>query len=637
MGRIHVMSETLASQVAAGEVVERPASVVKELVENSLDAGATRVDVLIRRGGVSLIKIVDNGHGMSREDALLCLERHATSKLRTSEDLAGITTLGFRGEAVPSIASVSRFTLDTRELEAMAGTRITVEGGTVLAVEDSGESPGTHMEVRNLFYNVPARRKFLKAESTEFSHIDQIVRLQALAHPSVAFSLKHDDRLVFQLAAGSLGDRIRQLFGTDVFERMLEIPEQREGNLTVSGYLGDWHLFRPSKSFFCIFLNHRPVESVAFSQAFRAAYGDALPRGQHPVAVLHVQMPPDVVDVNVHPAKKEVRFVNSLSVQANLTTVLAKRLRQGRSPGAARISQPREEEEVKPAGGDVSSFRNPPASPQVPSGTVTRPVPRWQAPVRQPELVLPTMPETRAEYNALGGQRADSAPAMQSKTLAAMQDSVTTPDAMPPPQVKPRPEALLARNPYRIMGVLSKEYVVMEGTEGLVLLDFRAAWHRILFEEARLTASAQETASQRLLVPVTLQLGPREFDLVKHHMADFDTLGVHLEEFGPLTIKVDALPASFRDMSQAENLVHDLIEDFARAVEKNSVQRLDLAALANIVSARSSRIRLPGSLPELDAVVCRLLACEMPYTDPNGKATLIQISLQELARKFGRR
>jgi DNA mismatch repair protein MutL len=281
MSRIHVMPEILASQVAAGEVVERPASVVKELVENSLDAKSRRIEVLIRRGGISLIRVVDDGIGMDREDALKCLDRHATSKIRTSADLAGILTLGFRGEALPSIASVSKFSLRTREHDAVAGTAVLVEGGTVVSVEDSGEAPGTQVEVRNLFYNIPARRKFLRAESTEFSHIEQHLRTQALAHPEVSFSLSHDERLVFHVAGeSSLLERIRDLCGQELAERLLPVPKIQRGALTVSGFVGEPGFSRANRSFCFTFLNGRPVESVLFNQAFRAAYGEALGRGQ---------------------------------------------------------------------------------------------------------------------------------------------------------------------------------------------------------------------------------------------------------------------------------------------------------------------------------------------------------------------
>ena len=249
MQKIKVMPDTLASQVAAGEVVERPASVVKELLENSIDAGAGRVDILVRRGGTALIRVVDDGMGMGREDAAMSLERHATSKLRTSGDLAAIRTMGFRGEALPSIASVSRFVLRTREHGAVSGTEVVVDGGRLVGVADAGEAPGTQIEVRSLFYNVPARRKFLKSEATEFSHIEQVVRVHALAHPEMAFSLTHDERLVFQLPGGSeLRERIAGLAGLEVAERLREVVEVERGGLTVRGYLGEPGMMRSNRA-----------------------------------------------------------------------------------------------------------------------------------------------------------------------------------------------------------------------------------------------------------------------------------------------------------------------------------------------------------------------------------------------------
>lgn len=593
MARIQVLSEILASQVAAGEVVERPASVVKELVENALDAGARRIDVLIHRGGIALIRMVDDGHGMNAEDAVMCLERHATSKLRSSADLAAIRTLGFRGEAVPSIASVSRFTLTTREHGAVVGTKIVVEGGKTISVEEGGGAPGTQIEVRNLFYNIPARRKFLRAEATEFSHIEQLLRVQALAHPEVSFSLTHDDRLVFQLPGGGpLLERIRGLAGNDLAERLLEVPEQTSGGITVRGYIGEAGVARSNRSLFLVFLNGRPVENPHFTQALRAAYGEALPRGQHPVTFLFVDMDPRDVDVNVHPAKREVRFREGLAVQAALTEMLSAVVRRGqrKSVHAPPMAFPSRDVIPEPSPEPAKS--------------------KWTPPVRQPELII--RPEPPLELT--------SSPATISPPAVAR-----TIEPAPPP------------NPYRQLGVLANEYIVLESDEGLVLMDYRAAWERVLFEEARDRAASATTASQRLLVPHTLELSPREFVFVSSQMENLRRLGVGIEEFGANTLKVDALPAAFGHQSDPETVVTSLLQDLRQAGEKAAVRRLDTEAIAASISRQAARLRVPGTSSEIDTLIGRLLACEMPYCCPVGKATLIQMSRQELARKFGKR
>jgi DNA mismatch repair protein MutL len=627
MARIQVMSEILASQVAAGEVVERPASVVKELVENCLDAGAGRIDVVIQRGGVTLIRVTDDGHGMDREDAERCLERHATSKLRTSADLGAIRTLGFRGEAMPSIASVSKFTLSTREAESIAGTRIQVEGGKVVTIEECGGAPGTTIEVRNLFFNIPARRKFLRTESTEFSHIEQHLRVQALAHPGVSFTLTHDERLVFQLpGGGTLLERIRGLAGADLAERLLEVPEQSRGGITVHGYLGEAGVARSQRSLYLVFLNGRPVESGIFTQALRAAYNESLPRGQHPVTFLFVDMDPREVDVNVHPAKKEVRFRDGIGLQANLTAILSEVIRRGRRPVESYPSP-------VPANFTDSSEAVPLPQPQ----------PKWVAPAHQPDLI------PRAEQVALRHDWSEMSSTPAAKPTATVSARVERnapapalrPDALPSPAPAPvMQQAEQHKEPqhsYRQIGLLADEYLLMESEEGLVLMDFRAAWERVLFEEASARAASETTVSQGLLVPYTLHLSPKESDFVRGQLDVLRKLGVGIEEFGHHTFKVDALPAAFGNSADPEVIVTDLLHDLKQAGERAALRRLDVEAIAASISRQAARLRPSGTSEEMAGLLHRLLACEMPYCCPAGKPTLVQISRQELARKFGKR
>jgi DNA mismatch repair protein MutL len=309
MGRILLLPDDVASQVAAGEVVERPASVVKELVENSIDADATRIEVAIARGGISLMRIVDNGIGMDRDDALLSLERHATSKIRTAGDLANIRTLGFRGEALPSIASVSRFRLSTRAHAALEGTEILVSGGKIDSVKSSGEAPGTQIEVRSLFYNLPARRKFLRSENTEASHVQHQLTLQAIGNPQVGFVFLRDQVIVFQAPpAATLADRIRDLRGAEFLQQLLEASPEFANRITISGFIGRAGISRATRAEQILFVNGRPVENITLQHGLREGYHTALMKGQFPVTFLFLEMDPEAVDVNVHPAKREVRF-----------------------------------------------------------------------------------------------------------------------------------------------------------------------------------------------------------------------------------------------------------------------------------------------------------------------------------------
>ena len=631
MGNIAVLSDVLASQVAAGEVVERPASVVKELIENSLDAGATQIAVLARRGGTALLRLVDNGSGMDREDALMCLERHATSKLKTSAGLAAILTKGFRGEALPSIASVSKFTLATRQHHALTGTRVIVEGGIVLEICDDGDAPGTTIEVRQLFYNVPARRKFLRAEDTEFSHIEQQVRVQALAHPEVGFSLTRDERLVFHLPPEeSLLERIAGLTGRDLTERLIAIPRTVCGPLTVSGYLGQPGLWRSNRALQFTFLNRRPVESVSFSQALRAGYGEALPRGQAPVCFLMIEIDPGEVDVNVHPAKREVRFRNGLAVQSALTEIIAATLRPDRITPASRAMAP----EATPA---------------------PIPVPRWSLPVVQQPLIptrettalrhdwaeLPghittVHPDKRTASELPNDQSSEAPPSPSASSPAGLLPLLP---ASPPASVAPGSTEASSPNTvsaFRPIGTLGTRYLILESSEGLVLLDHRAAWERILYEEARARGASSSNDTQALLAPLTVTLSPREFDFLKPQLPALRRMGLGIDEFGPNTVRIDSLPPSVKADGAIPALLSALLDDLRHAGDRTPVRRLDDEAIAAAVARQAARHQPPGTLESAAALTARLMACGMPYCRPDGSPTIVQFSYQELARKFGK-
>jgi len=587
MSRIALLSEEVASQVAAGEVIERPASVVKELVENSLDAGARRIEVMIRRGGSSMIRVADDGTGMDRDDALLCLERHATSKIRTGLDLAAISTLGFRGEALPSIASVSRFRLTTREHGALAGTDLAVNAGKIEYVRDGGDAPGTQIEVRSLFYNLPARRKFLRTENTESSHVEHQLHLQAIGHPETGFVLINDERLIHQLPpAANLIERIRDLRGSDLAAELLEVADEETGGIRLRGFIGKPGVSRSSRGQQLVFINGRAVENPTVNFALREGYHTALMKGQYPVTFLFVDMDPATVDVNVHPAKREVRFRDPNEVR----DLLVERIRHAIEGGRAQWS---------------ATFRVPErATPEAPQESAPPLIPvREQVTLRQDWAALPVQ----------------STPAVSS-----------TPSTPSPPPA-PRPDA-----DFRILGVLGRLYILMENADGLVLVDQHAAHERILFEELRRRMETQGVPAQRLLMPVTMQLAPRDSDWVAQNLDTLQKMGIGIESFGPATWKIDALP-QFLKASDPAPLFREIIDELRQTSATTSRMRLGEDVIATTVCRHAVKAHDVLRDPEMVRLVQDLLRCELPYCCPHGRPTMIQISYGELERKFGRK
>ncbi|MGB8355925.1 MAG: DNA mismatch repair endonuclease MutL [Chthoniobacteraceae bacterium] len=607
MSRIHLLSEDVASQVAAGEVIERPASVVKELVENSIDAGAKKIEVMIRRGGVSSILVVDDGIGMDRDDALLCLERHATSKIRSGNDLASISTLGFRGEALPSIASISRFRLATRERDALAGTEVVVNGGKIETVRDGGEAPGTQIEVRSLFYNLPARRKFLRSENTESSHVEQQLHLQAIGHPHIGFVYVNDERAVYQLpAAANLIDRIRDLSGTDLAEQLLEIPEGSGDGISVRGFIGKPGVSRSTRTQQIVFVNGRAVENSTLHYALREGYHTALMKGQYPVTFLFIEMDPAFVDVNVHPAKREVRFRDPAAVREVVVENIRKTIESGREDWSKTFSH-----------GSPSSPALPPPLP-----------------------VAETLPLIEAREQVALRRDWSSLP-LQNNTGAGVSSPVLPESARAPMTASPVPAAIPARaeretQNFRILGVLGKLYVLMENETGLVLVDQHAAHERILFEELRRRMEDQGVPCQRLLMPLTIQVNPRDNDWILQNTPTLNKMGIAIEQFGAGTFKIDALP-QFIKTGDPQQLIRDIIDELRQTSAQTSKLRLGEDVIATTVCRHAVKANDYLREPELVRLVQDLLACEMPYCCPHGRPTMIQMSYLELEKKFGRK
>ncbi len=643
MNRIRLLPEHVANQIAAGEVVERPASVVKELVENSLDAEARRLTVEIQSGGRSLIRVTDDGFGMSRDDALLCLERHATSKIQRAEDLHGISTMGFRGEALPSIASVSRFSLTTRERESDSpeGTQVIINGGKIVEVKAAGAASGTSIEVRSLFFNLPARRKFLRAEETEAAHIQHYLTLAALAHPGVAFTFVKDGRTLWQLSAikndaapiTALRERMRQLSGTlpslieleseeSFHERLApdaDAPsslDSRPSTIRLWGLIGAPGVARSTREEQHLFVNRRPVENRGLNHALLEGYHTALMKGRFPVCCLFLEIDPAAVDVNIHPAKREVKFRDERAVRGFATRAIRDALLAFHSP---------------PAGSAVTPHA-PRATPPI---DWLPPRPIVPDPAREPALPgfpAPTIEPIKTQPAPLPlSFRRDTA----AETSAPIQSPVQPSRALfPNPQSSISPTPLLSV-PLRLVGVIGRLYVVLESDRGLVLLDQHAAHERILFEQMLTRLERNEITAQRLLLPETIELAPRDAAFVRGVLPVLTRLGVGLSEFGERTFLLDALPPMVK-APDARGFVTTLIDELKAAGEGVNALRLGEDVIAKTVCRHAVKANDPLTGPELENLVRDLRHCAMPYTCPHGRPTLIEMNFRELEKKFGR-
>ena len=645
MNRIRLLPEHVANQIAAGEVVERPASVVKELVENAIDAQATRLTVEIQAGGRSLIRVIDDGVGMNRDDALLSLERHATSKIQRAEDLTSIATMGFRGEAIPSIASVSRMMITTRERESdnPEGTQIVINGGKILEVKAAGCAPGTSLEVRQLFFNLPARRKFLRSEETEKAHIQHYLTLIALAYPHIACTFVQDGRVVWQLpaiaAAQSKENRIRALeerfaalysrdislvpvdFTSHIQDRYVDEDGVVEGPeaIAIWGIIGSPGVSRSTRDDQHLFVNRRPVENRGLNFALVEGYHTMLMKGRFPLCCLFLEINPALVDVNIHPAKREVKFRQEQTIRRVVTEAVREALlkhhqRQEQSrPQAFAPPPPRRAPEP-------FALKNPEPIPETtpfpnfvpaPSG---KPIASWP---RHPEPPSPAPPPEPSKAASVDSAAPDPTPLPARITL-------------PPP--KPVP---LLEVPLRILGVIGKLYVILESDRGLVLLDQHAAHERVLFEQMLNRVQNGEAPSQRLLLPETVELSPRDANFLRQQISVLTKLGVGISEFGERTFLLDALPP-FVKASSPKKFVLEVIDSLKSAGQEVNSWRLGEDVVAKTVCRHAVKANDPLAQPELEHLLEDLRRCAMPYTCPHGRPTLIEMNYRELEKKFGR-
>ena len=627
MSKIRILSADVANKIAAGEVVERPASVVKELIENAVDAESTSIRVEIRAGGKRLIHVSDNGAGMEREDALLALERHATSKVSRIEDLESIQTFGFRGEALASIASVSQFELLTRTADALEGTKVNVEGGVFRSVQESGCSPGTHMSINNLFYNVPARLKFLKTDTTEMNHVTNQVTWAALAHPNVHFSLTHNGRTILDVrACDSHLERIRLLYGKEFAENLIEFTEELP-ELKIYGLLGKPEFTKTNREYQLFFMNQRPIRSRIIGAALKEGFDAMVAKDRQPVALLFLTLEPETVDVNVHPAKIEVRFRNERTIYSGIVRMLRNALHKAKYiPKIETPVEPTQTEGDAESRGTHTSqrFRTPSAA-----SVVTG---RGQ-PTRTQQADVPPVP-TQGPAEDTG-----QVPQQGTDTSEAQVPSAPPEIVVQPPQHEIPDDvnlSLLDFENVQLKTNLFKTYIVAEAGDKIFFIDQHVAAERVLYERFVNQMQADGIPVQGLLLPVTLEATPQHLSALKVHGDIFSKLGFDLEEFGGNTILIRAIPSPLPTRVAAQT-VTDLLDKLPEAPHTD-VQLPEAIDNALITVACKSAVKAGDTLDmkEMVNLVKELSQAKLPFNCPHSRPIIVEMGRDELERRFHR-
>lgn len=640
MSQIKVMSRELANRIAAGEVVERPSSVVKELVENAIDSGADRIKVTIEKAGSRLIQVTDNGCGMDEEDALLAFEEHGTSKLSDDKDLLTIGTLGFRGEAIPSIASVSRFTLRTRRREAGSGTRVAVDAGILVSSSPDGCAAGTTVEVRDLFYNVPARKKFLKSPATEEHHIEETLLNLALGHYEQSFELRIDKRVSFNSAGSTTPElRIRELFGRTFANNLLPV-EHHEDNVHVSGFIGSPGFTRPGRREQRIFVNRRAIESQAIYRGIKEGYGTLnSDSGRYPPAVLYIDIPADEVDVNVHPAKREVRFKSEYAVTRCIANAVSSALRRrteelpedqfGTGNAAQQLAEGISIDNIINAAMVHYEVKNREQMPLDFNENTKNVFDADDYSWMKDSLVLD------AENAETPQQSNEEASSQISAEKLPVQSEISAPFA---PVAKLPEEAVFHGNwPTKVLGIWLNTYILCDSPDGLVIVDQHAAHERILFEKISDNARHGSCASQMLLIPKSLELRSNEHRLLMKNRHIFERIGFDFEETGGTTVLVSALPADLADICRPpEELIPDMLEELLTR-QNNTGISIDYDAAARAACHNAIRANDVLTPKEAENLISELGKCRQGTMCPHGRPTMITLHARELEKRFQRR
>ena len=655
MSCIRILPEAVANRIAAGEVVERPASVAKELLENALDAGAKTIRIEAEAGGKRMIRVIDDGYGMSHDDALLAFERHATSKLRSADDLLSIATLGFRGEAMPTIAAVSRLLLETRVEEEPQGTRVEFAGGKLVGVKPAGLATGTTVSVADLFYSVPARRKFLKSETTELGHIASLVTHYALANPGKQFVLTTPTQTIIDCApVERLADRVYQLFGRQSLDELVEIPmvsagfraavtepelepEEEKARISVFGFTSRPDVQRPNRNGIYVFVNRRLVRDRLILHAIHEAYRNILPANVFPATLLFLEMPYDEVDVNVHPAKIEVRFRRSQFVHDFTRDAIRQALMGARSIAsfAAAAASPAANA-ASPLSSTFGAF-----AVDAPGASIV------------PRAMIPAMEEIGlgSGVGSDGGFDLTSAPLQPvpqrfsfEPGVAVGATSATVEGAEPKwagnfaaasadaPARLPHPEEIADLKP---LGQVSSSFIVAVNGEGLWLVDQHVAHERVLFEQHLEARRAGKVESQRMLMPIILELSPRQLVIYEKIAAELAANGFEVEPMGPRSVAIQAVPAGVVG-GDAEKLLTEILDGIERENAAISIETLQAKIAASTACHAAIKVNMPLDHTKMEWLLAALAKTDCPMSCPHGRPVVLRYSVKEIERAFRR-
>ena len=638
MGRIRILPEIVANKIAAGEIVERPSSVVKELLENSLDAGASHFRLEVAAGGKQRIHAVDDGCGMGRDDALLAFERHATSKLRSAEDLLSISTMGFRGEALPSLGAVSRLTLETRSQQEPSGTRLEIAGGRLLSVQEAGLPAGTAITVSDLFYNIPARRKFLRSEATELSHITSVVMHYSLAYPEIAFQLRTlSGEPVNAPAVDSLRERVFQLFGEELLEQLVQFgpltaesfpsspnsgeaktkklenkePPSEMQSMRLSGFLSRPQVQKLNRNSIYTFVNRRLIRDRVLLHAIQEAYHNLLPRHSFPVALLFLEMPYEEVDVNVHPSKVEVRFRHQALVHNLVRDALRECL-----TAAKPVS-------TFPAGASQA--------PELPRGPSPSEPVRDAAPVAAAgfHLTQPALPPQAPAFRFEPGPAA-AEPRMECSAASAVAPIPESPSADVPPAASNSELAEL-----RPLGQIQESFIVAASPSGLWLIDQHVAHERILFEKFLSQRESGTVESQRLLMPYVLRLNASQQAVWDQIHSELEAAGFEVEPFGQNTVAVKAAPGGVK-ADDVEKLLLELVESIEEERRAFSPEVVRHKIAASVACHASIKVNMPLEQRKMEWLLSALAATRFPMSCPHGRPIVLKYGMREILKAFHR-
>lgn len=612
--KIKILPENIANKIAAGEVVQRPESVVKELMENSIDAEAKNIDVFIKRAGKVLIQVVDDGIGMSQEDAMLCLERHATSKVSSVDDLFSINTLGFRGEALSSIASVSIFELKTETREEEIGTFLKVEND-VLKTEKGSFAKGTSIAVKNLFYNTPARRNFLKSHATELKHIIETFKKICLSNPQISFKLYNDDDLLFNFEAGDLENRIKDIFADNIFDGLVEVKEETD-YLTINGYVSKPTYLTKSKGEQYLFINGRFVTNKSINHAVFKAYDHLLEKGDYPFFILYIQLDPKNVDINVHPSKLEVKFDDEKNIYNFVLAVVKK--------GLAHYDLI---PNVEFGDNDSTNFLSKYSSKSAKDDFSDRPP---NLSFKQSNSKSYSEEEIDMLFNSLNsGINSSSSSTMSSHPFGEDSENEINNQNVSQSEHRDNPSGSTS-----FIVALHNKYILTPIKSGLMIIDAHVAHERILYEKAIKSFDANLPFTQQLLFSQTVQLDPADYLLVKELEPHLTKLGFNIKFFSKNVIVIDGVPSDIKVGTEVETF-HEILEEYKQnASEKKLEQRDNLAKSYSCKAAIKAGDKLEQR--EMRILVDQLFATSMPYVCPHGRPIIIKIPLSEFDKRFGR-